>query len=304
MTARRSRRDCGPGARRAGSRAGSSVGALLVALVVVGVAVFGAGCGISTGPTQELAVDEPLGGAAVTDVEVTMGAGKLTLSPGATGLASGLIRYNVESWKPTVERSDSSLTIKQGAQKGLSGLGSDIVNEWQLQLGSAPMRLKVSAGAYEGFYDLSGLVLQGLTVKDGAAKTQVMFNSPNPGQMDRLQYETGASNVTLTGLANANFKTMEFKGGAGSYTLDFSGQLRTEATVRAKAGVGTMRIVVPAQTAARVTVEAALTDVSVEGPWTANGKTYSTPAAGGDKQVKSLTIVVEMSVGSLKLVTQ
>ncbi len=72
--------------------------------------------------------------------------------------------------------------------------------------------------------------------------------------MDRLQYETGASTVTMTGLANANFKTMEFKGGAGSYTLDFSGQLRTDATVRVKAGVGTMRIVVPAQTAARVTV--------------------------------------------------
>jgi hypothetical protein len=303
MTARRSRSDYRPGARRAG-RARASVGALLVALVVVGAAVFGAGCGINTGPTQELAVDEPLGSAAVTDVEVNMGAGKLTVSPGATGLVSGLIRYNVESWRPTVARSDSRLTIKQGGQKGLSGLGSDIVNEWQLQLGSAPMRLKISAGAYEGAYDLSGLVLQGLTVKDGAAKVQVSFNSPNPGQMERLQYETGASSVTLIGLADANFKTMNFKGGAGSYTLDFSGQLRTDATVRAKAGVGTMRIVVPAQTAARVTVEASLTDVSVEGSWTANGKTYSTPAAVGDQQAKALNIVVDMSVGSLKLITK
>jgi hypothetical protein len=147
-------------------------------------------------------------------------------------------------------------------------------------------------------------VLQGLTVKDGAAKVRVSFNSPNPGQMERLQYETGASTVTLIGLADANFKTMDFKGGAGSYTLDFSGQLRTDATVRAKAGVGTMRIVVPAQTAARVTVEASLTDVSVEGSWTANGKTYSTPAAAGDQQAKVLNIVVDVSVGSLKLITK
>ena len=278
--------------------------ASLIALLLAGVAAFGGGCGITTGPTQELAVNEPLGGAAVTDVEVTMGAGKLTLSPGSTGVVSGLIRYNVASWKPAVDRSDSGITIKQGSQKGLSGIGGGIVNDWRLQLGRAPMRLKVSAGAYEGSYDLSGLVLQGLTIKDGAAKAQVLFNSPNPGQMDRLQYETGASTVTLIGLANANFKTMDFKGGAGSYTLDFSGQLRTDATVRAKAGVGSIRIVVPAQTAARVTVKGTLTDVSVDGSWTANGKTYSTAAAGGDQQAKILTIEVDMSVGALKLITQ
>ncbi|MFH0916948.1 MAG: toast rack family protein [bacterium] len=300
MTAGRSRKDHRLGARRLRS----AVGALPVALLVVGAALFVAGCGVSTGPTEELVVNEPLGGAAVTDVEVTMGAGKLTVSPGSIGLVSGLIRYNVAAWKPTVDRSDSSVTIKQGSQKGLSGIGSDIVNEWRLELGRAPMRLKVSAGAYQGSYDLSGLVLQGLTVKDGAAKTQVMFNSPNPGQMDRLQYETGASEVTLTGLANANFKTMEFKGGAGSFTLDFSGQLRTDASVRAKAGVGSLRIVVPAQTAARVTVDGALTDVSVEGSWTTSGKTYSTSVVGGDQQAKILTIAVDMSVGSLKLVAR
>ena len=300
MTTGRSRRDHRLGARWLRS----AVGALPVALLVVGAAVFVAGCGVSTGPTEELVVNEPLGGAALTDVEVTMGAGKLTVSPGSTGLVSGLIRYNVAAWKPTVNRSDSSVTIKQGSQKGLSGIGSDIVNEWRLELGRAPMRLKVSAGAYQGSYDLSGLVLQGLTVKDGAAKTQVMFNSPNPGQMDRLQYETGASEVTLTGLANANFKTMEFKGGAGSFTLDFSGQLRTDATVRVEAGVGSMRIVVPAETAARVTVDGTLTDVSAEGAWTTSGKTYSTSVVGGDQQAKILTIVVDMSVGSLKLVAR
>lgn len=300
MTKRRSRRN-----HRIGVRwLRSAVGAFLVALLVVGAAMFVAGCGISTGPTQELVVNEPLGGASVTDVEVTMGAGKLTVSPGSTGLVSGLIRYNVAAWEPVVDRSDSSVSIKQGSQKGLSVVGNDILNEWQLQLGRAPMRLKVSAGAYEGAYDLSGLTLQGLTVKDGAAKTQVMFNSPNPGQMDRLQYETGASEVTLTGLANANFKSMEFKGGAGSFTLDFSGELRTDATVRAKAGVGSMRVVVPAQTAARVTVNGTLTDVSVEGSWTTSGKTYSTSAVGGEQQAKTLTIVVDMSVGSLKLVAR
>jgi hypothetical protein len=281
---------------------GPAVGALAVALLIAGVAVSAAGCGlIKVGPTQELAVDEPLGGAAVTDVQVTLGAGKLSVSPGSGGLVSGVIRYNVASWKPTVSRTDSSVIIKQANRKGVA-IGGGIVNDWQLHLGGAPMRLSVSAGPYEGSYDLSGLVLQGLTIKDGAAKTQVKFDSPNPGQMDRLLYETGASKVTLTGLANANFKNMEFKGGAGSYTLDFSGQLRTDASVRVRAGVGAMRIVVPAQTAARVTIQGSLTDVSVEGSWAGGGKTYSTPPTGA--QARVLTIMVDMSVGSLKLATE
>ena len=49
--------------------------------------------------------------------------------------------------------------------------------------------------------------------------------------MESLTYDTGASSVTITGLADANFKKMEFKGGAGSFTLDFSGQLRTDGSV-------------------------------------------------------------------------
>jgi len=280
--------------------------AVIFGVSMLGLMTFALSCsvGVDVGPTQELAIDEPLGSAAVTDVEIDMGAGTLALGPGASGLVSGVVRYNVDAWKPTVGRTDKRLTIEQGKKGGLEAIGGDIVNDWQLQLGSAPMRLQVAAGAYEGTYDLGGLTLQDLTIKDGAAKTEVMFDSANPGQMQLLLYETGASTVDLTGLANANFRTFEFKGGAGSYTMDFSGQLRTDGTVSIKAGVGSVRIVVPAQTAARVTVKGALTDVSLEGDWTTTGKTSSTPAAQQAGQTKTLTITVDMSVGTLKLVTQ
>lgn len=281
---------------------GCAIGAALV--LVLGAGLLLAGCGATIGVTQELVVDEPLGSAAVTDVEIDMGAGKLTLAPGAVGLVSGAVRYNVESWKPTITRSDRSLTIKQGAQKGLSGLGDKIVNEWNLELGRAPMRLKISAGAYEGAYDLSGLTLQRLNIRDGAARAQVFFNAANPGQMESLEYETGASTVTLIGLANANFKNMKFKGGAGTYSLDFSGDLRTSGTVRAEAGAGTVRIVVPAATAARVTVSGSLNDVSTEGQWTVDKGAYNTAAVATVGQGKVLTITVTVNVGSVALVTK
>ncbi len=273
---------------------------------MLGLLVFASSCSpaVDVGPTQELSIDEPLGSAAVTDVEIEMGAGTLSVGPGATGLASGVIRYNVDAWKPTVDRTDKKLSIAQGEKSGLETMGSDIVNDWRLQLGNAPMRLQISAGAYDGTYDLGGLTLQGLTIRDGAARSEVRFGAANPGQMQRLLYETGASTVNFTGLANANFKTFEFNGGAGSYTMDFSGQLRTAGTVRIRAGVGTVRVVVPAETAAQVTVKGSLTNVSLEGDWTTTGKTSATPAAKAGGQDKSLLIEVDMSVGTLELVAR
>ncbi|MBN1321115.1 MAG: hypothetical protein JXA87_09775 [Thermoleophilia bacterium] len=277
---------------------------LLVAIVIIGLAAYSAGCAVETGLTQELVVDEPLGAAAVTDVELNMGAGDLTIAPGALGLASGTIRYNVESWEPIVTRTDTKLTIKQGSQKGVSGLGSEIVNKWDLELGRPPIRLKISAGAYEGSFDLSGLTLQDLSIKDGASRTQVRFSSPNPGQMTDFAYKTGASTVTLIGLANANFRSMIFDGGAGTYSLDFSGQLRTDASVRIEAAAGSVRIAVPKETAAQVTIDGTLNDVDAEGTWTVINRTYSTPAAGAQNQGKKLTIKVEIDVGSVTLVTR
>jgi len=270
-------------------------------VLALGAALPATGCGIGTGPTQELKVDEALGSAAVTDVTVSMGAGKLSIQPGAAGLASGLIRYNVEAWKPQIVRTDSAVSIKQGTTKGLSGVATDVVNDWALELGGAPMRLAVTAGAYQGTYELGGLSLQRLSIKDGASKTTVAFSSANPSQMESLTYETGASSVMLTGLADANFKKMQFKGGAGSFTLDFSGQLRSDGFVAIEAGVGSVHIIVPSGTAAKVIVKGKLTDVNQEGAWTAADKTYTTPPVGTKQQGKLLTITVSMDLGSLTL---
>lgn len=288
-------------ARYRGSRLGVTLG---VALAVAVIALLAGGCTVETGSSQEVIIDEPLGAAALTDVELSMGAGSLKIGPGATGLASGTIVYNVDSWAPEVVRTDDGLTIKQGTGKGVSGLPTDIVNRWDLLLGKAPMRLSISAGAYDGSYDLSGLTLEELTIKDGAARTELVFDSPNPGQMSRLLYETGASSVSLSGLANANFKDMTFNSGAGSYSLDFSGQLRTDASVRIASGAGTVRITVPQSTAAQVTIAGSLNEVETQGVWVTSGDVYSTTAVGKMPQGRMLDITLEMNVGSITLVAK
>ena len=277
-----------------------AVGIALVFLV--GAAVLLSGCAAKVGAAQEMVIDEPLASAAVTEVELVMGEGKLTLSPGAAGLVSGNVTYNVAAWKPKITRSDERLTIAQGSTKAVSAGDGNVVNEWDLALGVAPIRLRIEAGAYEGVFDLGGLSLQGLDVTDGAANTQVGFSSPNPSQMERLRYVTGASTVTLTGLANANPAAMEFTGASGSYVLDFSGQLRSDAKAQITITGGTLRIEVPSTTRAQVKMKNTTAEVATQGSWTIDGSTYSTPAVARGAGDKTLTIELQMAAGSAVLV--
>ncbi|HMB24156.1 MAG TPA: hypothetical protein VKP08_15035, partial [Anaerolineales bacterium] len=130
----------------------------------------------------------------------------------------------------------------------------------------------------------------------GAANVDVSFSKPNQTEMSILRYETGASNVKLTGLANANFSTLSFSGGAGNYTLDFSGELKRDAVVTINAGLGDLSLVVPEETDTIVTVEGAALNVNYSSSWAQNGQKYAQNGSG-----PRLTIVVEMSAGNLTI---
>ncbi len=256
---------------------------------------------IQTGPTQILTVNEPLpSGNEATSVNIGMGAGTFKLSGGSSALVDGTIQYNVDSWKPTITNSGNSLSIQQG-NNSINGIPTkNIVNDWDLKLNNTvPMDLEISAGAYKGTLDLSGLHLRNLSISDGASESTVTFSTPNPEPMERLTYKTGASKVDLIGLGYANFSQMTFDGGAGSYTLDFSGTLSHDANVTIRAGVSSLDILIPAGMNAKITNSGGLSNINAQGTWTVTDNVYSTSGSG-----PTLNVTVEMGVGSLKLVAQ
>jgi len=254
-----------------------------------------------TGETQTFNINEP----APTDssgsakLNVTMGAGTLQIAGGGAGLVEGSVRYNVAEWKPVVTRQSDGATIKIDTQLTKSIPNNNVINDWNLKLGNVPMDFTLKAGAYSGTLDLSGIPLTNLNISDGASSAKVLFNSPNPVKMNNFSYKTGASTVELDGLANANFTDMTFDGGAGSYTLDFSGNLQQQSNVLVTAGVSNVTINLPANSNSQVTITGALNDVNATGTFNIDGKIYRT---GGSGQL--LNITVDMSVGSLDLVSK
>jgi hypothetical protein len=213
-------------------------------------------------------------------------------------LVSGTATYNVDEFEPSVTVTGTQVRISQQVDDAnlIPIFGDELENKWDLELGISPMELDISAGGYQGDFELGGIPLQELRIAEGAADTRLSFSEANPVEMDTLRYDTGASRASLSGLANANFREMDFRSGAGEYRLDFSGQLQQDAEVSIKSGLSSIVIVVPEGTPAKVRFEGGLTNVDFSGEWRSSGSGYSLPGEGPE-----LNITVEMGAGNLEL---
>jgi hypothetical protein len=114
--------------------------------------------------------------------------------------------------------------------------------------------------------------------------------------MNAFRYETGASNITMEKLANANFQTMIFQSGAGNYDLDFSGLLQRDASVFIETGLSRLVISVPDGIQAEVNFEGPLSKVLTQGNWQQTGDEYYLEGHG-----PKLQFTVETKAGTVTL---
>lgn len=245
--------------------------------------------------TDKISVDYPKGDDA--QLKFSFGAGELKLSPGGSRLVEGTATYNYDELKPEIVEDGGNIQIKVGDSESTFIPSFDnIKNEWDFKLGDKPIDLHIDAGAYEGTYEFGGLSLASLDINDGAASVELSFSEPNQAEMSVFNYSTGASNVKMSGLANANFKLLDLSAGAGDYTLDFSGDLQQDATINIEAGLSNMIIIVPDGVNAFVSVKGGALNITAGSGWGQNGRVYEQEGEG-----PTLTFVVQMSAGNLTL---
>jgi len=253
---------------------------------------------VDTGPTQTEPIQIPAQDSSPAVLKLQFGAGELMLAPGASaGLVEGTATYNVEQLKPTISQTTSGVTLSNGQMNTDSiplNIGTDVKNTWDLKLGDQPVDLTIAAGAYRAQMDLGGLSVTSLTVQDGASDVHLDFSQPNQVAMGQFTYTTGASSVDLSGLANANFQTLVFNGGAGDYSLDFSGQLKSDEDITIRAGLGQVTIIIPDGVPVRFNIRGGLTNIDMQGSFQGGGREFYQSALG-----PSLTIHVDMGAGNL-----
>lgn len=234
-----------------------------------------------------------------SSLTISMGAGKLDVSGGSDQWVTGKIKYNVTLWNPKIQYVSSGIRIYQDTKNQVGIPDEKVINEWNLNLGNHPTDLEINAGAYQGNIDLSGVPVTKLRVSDGASQATIKFNSLNPVEMSSLHYSTGASQISLLGLGNANVDQVIFDGGPGSYTLDFSGDLQRDTDVEINFGLGDVKILIPTGVPANVIVEGGLNNVELDGTWNVSGNEYSLNGDGSQ-----LFIKVKMGLGNLQLVSK
>jgi hypothetical protein len=236
---------------------------------------------------------------AATDLTLRFGmADRFQLKGGAENLVDGSVQYNIDDLKPTVSAFGNRITIEQ-LHNGLTTFSRDVRNQWDLKLSDAtPLALTIEAGAYNGDYDLGGLRLRELNISQGAAQTTYDFSKPNPESLERLTFSSGASTATLRNLANANAAALSFDGGAGTYALDFGGQLARSADVEITGGASTYTIRIPSRTPARVTVTGGMATINLAG-FTRQGQQYIN--ASWDESKPHLEITADIGLGTLNL---
>ncbi len=233
------------------------------------------------------------------DVNLSFGAGKMTLLPNpGPDLLSGTVTYNVADFKPEIIVDDTGVTLKQGNLKinAVPTINGSIKNEWNVSITNHPIELSIMAGAYSGDFEFGGLALTDLHVTDGASNVNLKFSTPNSSLMNAFRYETGASNITMEKLGNANFQTMIFQSGAGNYSLDFSGVYQHDASVFIETGLSRLIISVPEGVQAEVNIEGLLSKVITSGSWQESGDEYILEGQG-----PKLIFTIETKAGTVTL---
>jgi len=170
----------------------------------------------------------------------------------------GAVRYMISSGvgKLDIDLSKFGESDFGVEEKHHLDLGDIESGKWYLRFtDQIPISFNVELGVGKGDFDCSGLLVKNFVLSTGASSVKLRFPEPNKVQIDNMKIETGVSKFVGEGLGNANFRNFKFSGGVGSYTLDFTGELRRESDVKVEVGLGSVTIVVPRDVGARVFYE-------------------------------------------------
>jgi hypothetical protein len=218
----------------------------------VPVALLLAGCSMEIpgeARTEQQAVDLDEGSRSAR-INLEMSAGELKVAGGASRLLEGEFTYNVDSFKPIIERSPGALRISQSDSQSF-GVGAE--SRWDLRLNeSVLLNVVAKLGAGEAELVLGELNLQNLEVGIGAGEVHVdLRGAPKQSYGVRIQGGVGETVVYLPrsvgiaataagGLGSISVNGLEKRGERWINTSQENNPVQI--TVDVKGGIGEIRL--------------------------------------------------------------
>ena len=221
----------------------------------------------------------PLEKEVALEVKISFAAGTLYLHEGkANVLFRGELSYT--DLEPEIEYSTNEQTgileittpgygDKDEEEKNYNFKDLDDLkrNSWHLYFSpKIPIRFTIENGAAKNIFDFGKLKIKDLNLTTGASETLMNFSEPNPIVMDRLNIESGVSEIKTRNLLNANFKKFRFEGGVGDYDFYLNGKLKHSPRMDIEIGVATARLIINKDTPFKVRVNSSfLSSIRIEG---------------------------------------
>lgn len=271
------------------------------ALVLLLGALGASACDAHAQTWRSVTSQRQLQGAQPVALEVHYSAGTLRLGPAESRVLYRMqVRYDEDRAEPLTQWNPDTRELRlgvSGRQRGEHHLKEGSQANIQVTR-DVPLDLRVHFGAGEADLELGGLRIENLEVSTGASETDVVFAAPNPIVAERVEFNSGAAQLTVRGLGNANTERMEFNGGVGGTTLEFSGRWDRNANATIRIGLGAVTLRIPKTLGVRLSRSSFLTSFDTPGLVKRDGRFYS---ANWESARLRLNIDIEAGLGSVEI---
>jgi len=189
-------------------------------------------------------------------------AGLLRLAPGRpTELYRMDVSYDGERFLPVSDYDAGRGAVVLGV-RAAGGGGLRVVSGRQLRqvanVSLSPrvdLDLELTLGATDADIELGGLRTADWSIRAGASQAVVRFSQPNGVRCRRGALTAGAADLTVLGLGNSRCDRIDFEGGMGKVTLDFSGGWTSSSAVGVKMAVGELTLRLPRRVGIRLLLD-------------------------------------------------
>jgi hypothetical protein len=162
----------------------------------------------------------------------------------------------------------------------------------------ADLDLDIELGAAEATLELGGIRISRLKLETGASKTVVRFSESNPIRCSAAEFSAGAAELVVTGLGYSRCGKVDFHGGVGKVTLDFSGRWTGQVHLDAGMAMGELVLRLPRRAGVRIAFDKFLATFAPAGlVRSADGRMWS--SAGFENAPQHLVVDLETAFGGV-----